>query len=187
MVFFSDLIEVVVIPRLLLLKSKLENDCFVSTITNHNDKKLLLINIQNATKREFGTYLSTSESSQKRSQDSPIWNVTTTHLSNRRPPFSTRTKVIGPAASPRGQEYVIYYDRKGHPRAFFNMAADLIYEGSYFFRQRLVLATHSGKLVKIKNIRAVEDDPGLKGASIIELIKKITAFSAADFSCKKLI
>ena len=110
-----------------------------------------------------------------------MWNFTTTHVSNRRPPFSTRTKVIGPAASPRGQEYVIYYDRKGHPRAFFNMAADLIYEGSYFFRQRLVLATHSGKLVKIKNIRAFEDDPGLKGASIIELIIEITAFSATNF------
>ena len=67
------------------------------------------------------------------------------------------------------------------------MAADLIYEGSYFFRQRLVLATHSGKSVKRKNIRAFEDDPGLKGASIIELIIEITAFSAADFSCKKLI
>ena len=85
------------------------------------------------------------------------------------------------------KEYVIYDEWKGHPRAFFNMAADLTYEGCNFFRQRLVLATLSGKSVKIKNIRAVEDDPGLKGASIIELIKKITAFSAADFSCKKLI
>ena len=61
------------------------------------------------------------------------------------------------------------------------MAADLSYEGSYFFRQRLVLATHSCKLVKIKNIRAFEDDPGLKGASIIELIIEITAFSATNF------
>lgn len=50
------------------------------------------------------------------------------------------------------------------PRAFvFNMAADLTYEGCNFFRQRLVLATLSGKSVKIKNIRAIEDDPGLKG------------------------
>ena len=63
------------------------------------------------------------------------------------------------------------------------MAADLTYEGSNFFRQRLVLATHSGKSMKIKNIRAVEDDPGLKSASIIELIIEITAFSAANFSC----
>lgn len=43
------------------------------------------------------------------------------------------------------------------------MAADLTYEGCNFFRQRLVLATLSGKSVKIKNIRAIEDDPGLKG------------------------
>ena len=85
------------------------------------------------------------------------------------------------------KEYIIYDKWKGHPRAFFNMAADLTYEGCNFFRQRLVLATLSGKSVKIKNIRAVEDDPGLKGASIIELIIEITAFSAADFSCKKLI
>ena len=43
------------------------------------------------------------------------------------------------------------------------MAADLTYEGCNFFRQRLVLATLSGKSVKIKNIRAIEDDPGLRG------------------------
>lgn len=43
------------------------------------------------------------------------------------------------------------------------MAADLTYEGCNFFRQRLVLATLSGKSVKLKNIRAIEDDPGLKG------------------------
>ena len=51
-----------------------------------------------------------------------------------------------------------------YPRGFvFNMAADLTYEGCNFFRLRLVLATLSGKSVKIKNIRANEDDPGLKG------------------------
>lgn len=43
------------------------------------------------------------------------------------------------------------------------MAADLTYEGCNFFRQRLVLATLSGKSVKIKNIRTIDDDPGLKG------------------------
>lgn len=43
------------------------------------------------------------------------------------------------------------------------MAADLTYEGCNFFRLRLVLATLSGKSVKIQNIRANEDDPGLKG------------------------
>jgi len=52
------------------------------------------------------------------------------------------------------------------PRAFvFNMAADLTYEGCNFFRQRLVLATLSGKSVKIKNIRSIDDDPGLKGGA----------------------
>jgi len=56
------------------------------------------------------------------------------------------------------------------------MAADLTYEGCNFFRQRLVLATLSGKSVKIKNIRAIEDDPGLKDfeASFIRLLDKLT-------------
>lgn len=48
------------------------------------------------------------------------------------------------------------------------MAADLIYEGCNFFRQRLVLATLSGKSGKIKNIRAFEDDPGLKGTAVMQ-------------------
>ena len=48
------------------------------------------------------------------------------------------------------------------------MAADLTYEGCNFFRQRLVLATLSGKSVKIKNIRAIEDDPGLKGTAVMQ-------------------
>ena len=49
------------------------------------------------------------------------------------------------------------------------MAADLTCERCNFFRQRLVLATLSDKSVKMKNMKAVEDDPGLKGASVIEL------------------
>ena len=63
------------------------------------------------------------------------------------------------------------------------MAADLTCEGCNFFRQRLVLVTLSDKSVKMKNIRAVEDDPGLKDASVIELIIEITAFPAANLSC----
>ena len=39
----------------------------------------------------------------------------------------------------------------------------LIYEGSNFFRQRLILATLSGKSVKIKKIREKDDNPGVKG------------------------
>ena len=59
------------------------------------------------------------------------------------------------------------------------MVADLTYEGCIFFQQRLVLAAFSGKPVKL---RAIEDDPGLKGVSTTELILEITAFSAAYFS-----
>ena len=50
----------------------------------------------------------------------------------------------------------------------FKMAASstgnvLSYEGCNFFRQRFILATLSGKSVKIKKIRAKSNDPGLKG------------------------
>jgi len=40
---------------------------------------------------------------------------------------------------------------------------DISYEGCNYFRQRLVLATLSGKTVKIKKIRNKDDSPGLKG------------------------
>ncbi|XP_077982043.1 RNA 3'-terminal phosphate cyclase-like protein, partial [Glandiceps talaboti] len=65
-------------------------------------------------------------------------------------------------------------------RAHFKMAAPstnvLTYEGCNFFRQRLVLATLSGKSVKIKKIRQKDDDPGLREfeASLIRLLDKIT-------------
>ena len=49
----------------------------------------------------------------------------------------------------------------------------LSYEGCNYFRQRIVLATLSGKSVKIKKIRARDDDPGLKG---IHFKNKIWAF-----------
>ena len=39
----------------------------------------------------------------------------------------------------------------------------LIYEGSSYFRQRLILATLSGKSVKIRKIRAKDDNPGVRG------------------------
>ena len=42
----------------------------------------------------------------------------------------------------------------------------LVYEGCNFFRQRLILATLSGKSVKIKKIRDKEDDPGIKGYDV---------------------
>lgn len=58
----------------------------------------------------------------------------------------------------------------------FRDADTLVYEGCNFFRQRLILATLSGKNVKIKNIRHKDDDPGLREfeASFIRLLDKIT-------------
>lgn len=51
----------------------------------------------------------------------------------------------------------------------------LVYEGSNFFRQRLTLATLSGKTVKIKNIRTRGEEPGLNEyeANFIRLLDKI--------------
>lgn len=39
----------------------------------------------------------------------------------------------------------------------------LSYTGCNFLRQRLILATLSGRPVKIRKIRAKEEDPGLRG------------------------
>ena len=50
------------------------------------------------------------------------------------------------------------------------MAADLTYQGCNFYRQRLILSTLSGKSLKIKNIRAYDDDPGLKGREVSTFI-----------------
>ena len=43
----------------------------------------------------------------------------------------------------------------------------LRYEGCNFFRQRLVLATLSGRPLRIKKIRADHDDPGVKGDTTV--------------------
>ncbi|XP_033636575.1 RNA 3'-terminal phosphate cyclase-like protein [Asterias rubens] len=55
-------------------------------------------------------------------------------------------------------------------------ASTLKYEGCNFFRQRLVLATLSGKSVRITKIRAKDDDPGLRDfeASFIRLLDRVT-------------
>lgn len=37
------------------------------------------------------------------------------------------------------------------------------FEGCAFFRQRLVLATLCGRVIKIKNIRNDDESPGLRG------------------------
>ena len=47
----------------------------------------------------------------------------------------------------------------------------LTYEGCNFFRQRLILATLSGRSVKIKKIRYKDGDPGLKGACNVTILK----------------
>lgn len=39
----------------------------------------------------------------------------------------------------------------------------LKYEGYNYFRQRLILATLSGKPVRIEKIRSDDENPGLKG------------------------
>ncbi|XP_072311400.1 RNA 3'-terminal phosphate cyclase-like protein [Eucyclogobius newberryi] len=60
----------------------------------------------------------------------------------------------------------------------------LVYDGCNFFRQRLVLATLSGKRVKIKNIRSREDEPGLRDfeASFIRLLDKVTNGSRIEIN-----
>lgn len=47
----------------------------------------------------------------------------------------------------------------------------LTYEGCNFLRQRLVLSTLSGKRVKIKNIRSKDDEPGLRGEFLTDLLR----------------
>ena len=43
----------------------------------------------------------------------------------------------------------------------------LQFDGCAFFRQRLVLSTLSFQPIKIKNIRIQENEPGLRGISIV--------------------
>lgn len=52
----------------------------------------------------------------------------------------------------------------------------MIFKGSNFFRQRLLLATLSGKAVKIEEIRHTREEPGLKEfeVNLIRLLDKIT-------------
>ena len=41
--------------------------------------------------------------------------------------------------------------------------AELVFEGSNFFRQRLTLATLTGQPIRIQKIRIKDTEPGLKG------------------------
>ncbi|KOB71129.1 putative RNA 3'-terminal phosphate cyclase-like protein [Operophtera brumata] len=52
----------------------------------------------------------------------------------------------------------------------------LVYKGSNFFRQRLLLATLSGRAIRIEDIRSSHDDPGLREyeVNLIRLLDKVT-------------
>lgn len=52
----------------------------------------------------------------------------------------------------------------------------LVYKGSNFFRQRLLLATLSGRAIRIEDIRCSHDDPGLREyeVNLIRLLDKVT-------------
>uniref|UniRef100_A0A8C6ZBC7 RNA 3'-terminal phosphate cyclase domain-containing protein n=1 Tax=Nothoprocta perdicaria TaxID=30464 RepID=A0A8C6ZBC7_NOTPE len=60
----------------------------------------------------------------------------------------------------------------------------LSYAGCNFLRQRLVLSTLSGRPLKIRKIRAREEDPGLRDfeASFIRLIDKVTNGSRIEIN-----
>ncbi|XP_028567765.2 RNA 3'-terminal phosphate cyclase-like protein [Podarcis muralis] len=63
-------------------------------------------------------------------------------------------------------------------------SASLSYVGCNFLRQRLVLSTLSGRPVKIRRIRAKEENPGLRDfeANFIRLIDKITNGSRIEIN-----
>nr|XP_021199891.2 probable RNA 3'-terminal phosphate cyclase-like protein [Helicoverpa armigera] len=60
----------------------------------------------------------------------------------------------------------------------------LVYKGSNFFRQRLLLATLSGRAIKIEEIRSTHDDPGLREyeVSLIRLLDKVTNGTRVELS-----
>ncbi|XP_063364507.1 probable RNA 3'-terminal phosphate cyclase-like protein [Cydia amplana] len=60
----------------------------------------------------------------------------------------------------------------------------LVYKGSNFFRQRLLLSTLSGRSVRIEDIRSSHDDPGLREyeVSLIRLLDKVTNGTRVELS-----
>ncbi|KAL1917747.1 uncharacterized protein VTP21DRAFT_3581 [Calcarisporiella thermophila] len=60
----------------------------------------------------------------------------------------------------------------------------LRFEGYNYFRQRLILATLSGRIVRIDKIRSDDDNPGLNEheASFLRLIEKVTNGSTIEIS-----
>uniref|UniRef100_A0A8B9WL94 RNA 3'-terminal phosphate cyclase-like protein n=1 Tax=Bos mutus grunniens TaxID=30521 RepID=A0A8B9WL94_BOSMU len=65
-----------------------------------------------------------------------------------------------------------------------SQAHSLSYSGCNFLRQRLVLSTLSGRPVKIRKIRARDDNPGLRDfeASFIRLLDKVTNGSRIEIN-----
>ncbi|KAG0084151.1 hypothetical protein BGZ93_009570 [Podila epicladia] len=64
------------------------------------------------------------------------------------------------------------------------MSKILRYEGHNYFRQRLVLATLSGKVLKIDKIRSNDANPGLRDfeASFLRLLEKVTNGATIEIS-----
>ncbi|KAI8437143.1 hypothetical protein MSG28_010492 [Choristoneura fumiferana] len=60
----------------------------------------------------------------------------------------------------------------------------LVYKGSNFLRQRLLLSTLSGRSVKIEEIRSTHNDPGLREyeVSLIRLLDKVTNGTRVELS-----
>jgi RNA 3'-terminal phosphate cyclase-like protein len=61
---------------------------------------------------------------------------------------------------------------------------ELTFQGHHHFRQRLVLATLSGKSISIQNIRSNDDQLGIRDyeASFLRLIEKITNGSVIEIN-----
>ena len=61
---------------------------------------------------------------------------------------------------------------------------ELTFQGHSYFRQRLVLATLSGKSILIQNIRAHQDQLGIRDyeASFLRLLEKITNGSVIEIN-----
>ncbi|CAH0398173.1 unnamed protein product [Chilo suppressalis] len=60
----------------------------------------------------------------------------------------------------------------------------LVYRGSNFFRQRLILSSLSGRAIRIEEIRSTHDDPGLREyeVSLIRLLDKVTNGTRVELS-----
>ncbi|KAI8388031.1 RNA 3'-terminal phosphate cyclase domain-containing protein [Radiomyces spectabilis] len=64
------------------------------------------------------------------------------------------------------------------------MSKLVVFEGSNYLRQRLVLATLSGKIVRINKIRSDDENPGIRDyeAKFLQLLEKVTNGSTIEIS-----